>query len=74
MTVRRVMGIETEYGISAPGDPSANPMFLSGHGGTAYARAHGLLPGKGGWDYSTEAPLRDARGWELGRALSLIHI
>ena len=68
MTVRRVMGIETEYGISAPGDPSANPMFLSGHVVTAYARAHGLLPGKGGWDYSTEAPLRDARGWELGRA------
>ena len=67
MTVRRVMGIETEYGISAPGDPSANPMFLSGHVVSAYARAHGLIPGQGGWDYSTEAPLRDARGWEIGR-------
>src|SRR4051794_34852434 len=30
MTVRRVMGIETEYGISVPGDPAANPMILSG--------------------------------------------
>ena len=29
MTVRRVMGIETEYGISVPGDPAANPMILS---------------------------------------------
>ena len=68
MTVCRVMGIETEYGISAPGDPSANPMFLSGQVITAYARANGLVVGRGGWDYTTEAPLRDARGWELGRA------
>ena len=68
MTVCRVMGIETEYGISAPGDPSANPMFLSGLVITTYARAHGLLIGRGGWDYTTEAPLRDARGWEVGRA------
>ncbi|MEI2825562.1 MAG: depupylase/deamidase Dop [Dermatophilaceae bacterium] len=68
MTVCRVMGIETEYGISAPGDPSANPMFLSGMVITTYARAHGLLIGRGGWDYTTEAPLRDARGWEVGRA------
>ena len=27
MTVRRVMGIETEYGIFVPGDPAANPMI-----------------------------------------------
>jgi len=42
MTVRRVMGIETEYGICAPGDPHANPMVLSGTVVTAYARARGL--------------------------------
>ena len=28
MTVRRVMGIETEYGIVVPGDPGANPGHL----------------------------------------------
>ena len=68
MGVRRVMGVETEYGIAAPGDPSANPMWLSGQVVTAYARARGLLTGRGAWDYADEAPLRDARGWELGRA------
>ncbi len=68
MSVRRIMGIETEYGISVPGDPTANPMLLSGQVVTAYARAHGLLSGRGAWDYADEAPLRDARGWELSRA------
>ncbi|CAM5576633.1 hypothetical protein SCYAM73S_00906 [Streptomyces cyaneofuscatus] len=29
MTVRRVMGIETEYGISVPGHPNANAMLTS---------------------------------------------
>jgi len=67
MGVRRVMGIETEYGISAPGEPMANPMMLSGQVVTAYARARGLLTGRGAWDYADEAPLRDARGWEIGR-------
>ncbi len=70
MSVRRVMGIETEYGISAPGDPNANPMVLSGLVVTAYARAHGLLTGRGAWDYADEAPLRDARGWDLARGLA----
>ena len=41
MTVRRVMGIETEYGISVPGDPAANPMLLSGHVVNAYASRAG---------------------------------
>ena len=27
MTVRRVMGIETEYGVSVPGHPNANAML-----------------------------------------------
>ncbi|PID97134.1 MAG: proteasome accessory factor PafA2 [Actinomycetales bacterium] len=64
------MGIETEYGISAPGEPNANPIVLSGQVIMAYARAHGLLTGQGAWDYATEAPLRDARGWELDRGLA----
>ena len=29
MSVRRVMGIESEFGISNPRDSSANPMLLS---------------------------------------------
>jgi proteasome accessory factor A len=70
MNVRRVMGIETEYGISVPGDPAANPMILSGHVVNAYASAHGVRSGRASWDYADEAPLRDARGFEISRALA----
>ena len=37
MTVRRVMGIETEYGISVPGHPNANAMLTSSQVVNAYA-------------------------------------
>ena len=70
MSVRRVMGIETEYGITVPGDPAANPMILSGHVVNAYASAHGVRSGRASWDYADEAPLRDARGFEISRALA----
>ena len=46
MTVRRVMGIETEYGISVPGRPQANPMALSGDVVTTYAAARGIRPAR----------------------------
>lgn len=62
------MGIETEYGIAVPGQPSANPMAASGQVVTTYARAHGLRAGHGAWDYSDEHPLVDARGFEMPRA------
>ncbi|HEY5516190.1 MAG TPA: proteasome accessory factor PafA2 family protein, partial [Pengzhenrongella sp.] len=67
MTVRRVMGIETEYGISVPGDPTANPMVRSGDVVTAYAVSTGRRPTRASWDYADEAPLRDARGYDMGR-------
>jgi Pup amidohydrolase len=68
--VRRVMGIETEYGISRPGDPEANPMLMSGQVVNAYAQPLGHRAGRARWDYEDEAPLRDARGFELSRALA----
>ncbi|WP_346007142.1 depupylase/deamidase Dop [Janibacter terrae] len=68
MSVRRVMGIETEYGIAVTGQPWANPMAASGDVVTTYARAHGLRAGHGAWDYSDEHPLVDARGFEMPRA------
>ncbi len=65
MTVRRVMGIETEYGVLQPGRPQANPMLLSSQVVTTYralaARADGAR-GKARWDYDDEDPLQDARG------------
>ena len=66
MTVRRVMGIETEYGISVPGDPTANPMLLSGQVVNAYATPQGIRADQASWDYADEAPLRDARGLRDG--------
>ncbi|MFZ5870180.1 MAG: depupylase/deamidase Dop, partial [Actinomycetota bacterium] len=67
MTVRRVMGIETEYGVSSPGHPEANPMLLSSQVVHAYSQPLGSRAGRARWDYEDEAPLRDARGWELAR-------
>ncbi len=65
--MRRIMGIETEYGIAVPGEPHANPVVTSGEVVTTYARAHGLRASHGAWDYSDEHPLLDARGFELPR-------
>ncbi len=61
------MGIETEYGVSVPGDPSANAMLISSQVVNAYATPLGSRAGRARWDYEDEAPLRDARGWELPR-------
>ena len=63
------MGIETEYGIVLPGFPDANPTTLSTHIVTGYARA--ALPEalwRTRWDYFTEMPLRDARGFDMSMA------
>src|SRR3954464_8479572 len=67
MTVRRIMGLETEYGISVPGNPAANPMVASGDVVTAYAASRGIRPARASWDYADEAPLRDPRGFDMGR-------
>ena len=68
MTVRRIMGVETEYGIAVPGQPWANPIETSGIIVSRYARAHGLRATHGAWDYSDEQPLVDARGFSMPRA------
>ena len=69
MSVRRVMGIETEYGISVRGNPRANPMVLSTHVVNAYASYAGLTgQHRPRWDYDEETPLRDARGFDVTRA------
>ncbi|MEZ5116699.1 MAG: depupylase/deamidase Dop [Candidatus Nanopelagicales bacterium] len=69
MSVHRVMGIETEYGISVPGHPNVNAMLTSSQVVNAYASvAMGERRGKTRWDYDEETPLRDARGFDLSRA------
>jgi proteasome accessory factor A len=69
MSVRRVMGIETEYGVSVPGHPHVNAMMTSSQVVNAYAASViGAGRGKARWDYDEETPLRDARGFDLSRA------
>ncbi len=77
----RVLGIETEYGISAmqpsfPGsqggfhairiEDDLHPMQLSNHVVKAYGASAAGQPAT--WDYETETPLRDIRGYEISRA------
>ena len=69
MTVHRVMGIETEYGISVPGHPHVNAMSTSSQVVLAYnGIAVGDRRGRARWDFDDEHPLRDARGYDLSRA------
>ena len=65
MSVRRVMGIETEYGVSQPSSPGANQMMTSSLVVNAYAAGLGLSTGRARWDFEEENPLRDARGFEM---------
>ncbi len=55
------MGTEVEYGVSLPGQPSANAMLLSAQVVNAYAST---LPAgrarRAAWDFEEESPLRDA--------------
>lgn len=100
MTVRRIMGSETEFGVLAQGEPGANPTVLSTRVVTGYAawvarrlreqeavrreRSVGSAgptpsdddaaqPGSPdtplgtGWDYGSETPLADARGFTVAR-------
>ncbi|HVE73799.1 MAG TPA: depupylase/deamidase Dop [Mycobacteriales bacterium] len=69
MTVRRVMGTETEYGISVPGQSGANAMVASSQIVNAYAGVGPegrLRDRRARWDFEEENPLRDARGFEVG--------
>jgi Pup amidohydrolase len=60
MSIPKVMGIETEYGISAPGMPDFNPVLSSSLLINSYAGSLRKIR----WDYEQESPLRDARGFE----------
>ena len=67
MSVRRVMGTETEYGISVPGQPGANAMVTSSQVVNAYQAATSARARRARWDFEEENPLRDARGFDLAR-------
>jgi proteasome accessory factor A len=61
MAIPKVMGIETEYGITVKNQPDFNPILSSLLLINSYEtyRASRIR-----WDYEAESPLRDARGFE----------
>ncbi len=63
MSVRRIMGVETEYGISVPAAPSMNAMQASSLVVNSYAQRT-IGGSRARWDFEEENPLRDARGFE----------
>ncbi|HEU5043965.1 MAG TPA: proteasome accessory factor PafA2 family protein, partial [Nocardioidaceae bacterium] len=69
MSVRRVMGTETEFGISVQGQPTANPMVASSQIVNAYATST-LRARRARWDFEEESPLRDARGFDMSREVA----
>jgi proteasome accessory factor PafA2 len=73
MSVRRVMGTEVEYGVSVPGNPTANPTTLSSQVVNAWAVADAPARRRPRWDFEEESPLRDARGFDLTPAQALDH-
>ena len=69
MSVRRVLGTETEFGISVQGHPHANPMVASTRLVNAYASStHKARRAR--WDFEEESPLRDARGFDMSREVA----
>jgi len=55
-----VLGLETEYGITDPADPRANPILLSSRLVNACRAWAGEATTR--WDYGGEDPLMDQRG------------
>ncbi|MDX6287228.1 MAG: Pup amidohydrolase [Frankiales bacterium] len=70
MSVRRVMGTETEYGISVPGQPTANAMVASSQIVNAFQPSSAARERRTRWDFEEESPLRDARGFDLSREVA----
>lgn len=63
--MKRVLGTETEYGISTPSNPALSPIVSSTHAVVAYAALH--TGARSRWDFREEHPLRDSRGFDLKR-------
>jgi proteasome accessory factor A len=65
VSVPKVCGIETEYGVAWRGSPDANPVLASSMLINAYVERR-----KVGWDFDDESPGRDARGFGEEGALA----
>src|ERR671927_585714 len=67
MAIRKVCGIETEYGIVLRGAGESNPIMASSLLINAYVNQ---LQRKVGWDFEDETPGRDARGFAREGAMA----
>src|SRR5687767_5800402 len=69
MALKKVLGVETEYGILVRGASDANPIAASSVLINAYVSELARQPGtalaapKVGWDFEDEHPGNDARGF-----------
>ncbi|MCQ9366799.1 depupylase/deamidase Dop [Brevibacterium sp. 91QC2O2] len=63
ISAKRIMGAETEFGIWQQNNPHANPMRDSARVVDAYAGPRGLKSSQNFWDFFSETPLADARGF-----------
>ena len=60
MAIPKVMGIETEYGITVRNHPDFNPILSS----LLLINSYETYRARVRWDYEAESPLRDARGFD----------
>ncbi|AKK03138.1 depupylase/deamidase Dop [Corynebacterium epidermidicanis] len=61
----RFLGTETEYGIASPTMPTLSPIITSTHLVVSYAAK--VSARRSHWDFASEHPLRDQRGFDLKR-------
>ena len=66
MAIRKVVGVETEYGIVLRGGGESNPIAASSMLINAYVSS---LRQKVGWDFEDESPGNDARGFSVDGAM-----
>jgi len=66
VAIRKVCGVETEYGIVLRGGGESNPIAASSMLINAYVSS---LRQKVGWDFEDESPGNDARGFSVDGAM-----
>jgi Pup amidohydrolase len=71
VAIRKVLGVETEYGIMLRGAGESNPIAASSVLINAYVSelASAGRERKVGWDFEDESPGRDARGYDIDGSL-----
>ncbi len=67
MGVQRIMGAETEFGVISPTNPAANHTVLSATIVNTYDNLAFPKHPKAAWEYDSEQPLQDARGFAMKR-------